>query len=414
MSKKLLLLSTVLSGMLSTQICASDESVETITKSQRINIEPFAGRITGSKVRLRTHPSLEGHVVREVTSGELFAIMGEENEFYAIVPTKGTKGYVFRTFILDGVVEGDRVNVRLYPDTDAPIVAQLNTGDKVETIVSDINNKWLEIDLPATSRFFIAKEYVERKGSVEMIAQMEKRQHEGMHHLSSALLFAQAEIQKPFEQIDLDSICHKLDVLIKEYAEIPDIASRALEAHSLMQDLYVQKKIAFLDKKIEKDTKPFKIDPLLQERLAKLGIELKQAPVEKNVVDIGEAASSTMGLVTSLGEEEITDKMLVWQPLEESLYHLWAAARGECSMEEFYEQEESNATVLTGFIEPYNRPVKNRPGDFILKSEHLPVAFLYSTKINLEKLVGKKVSVVGAPRPNNHFAFPAYYVLGIE
>lgn len=414
MSKKLLLLSTVLSGMLSTQICATDETIETITKNERHSFEPFAGRITGSKVRLRTHPTLEGHVVREAASGELFAVMGEEYDFYAVVPPKGTKGYVFRTFILDGNVEGDRVNVRLYPDTDAPIVAQLNTGNKVEAVVSDINNKWLEIDLPATSRFYIAKEYLEPKGHIEMIALMEKKQHEGTHHLSSALLYAQAEIQKPFEQIDLDSICHKLDVVIREYGEVPDLVSKAQEVVSLMQDLYVQKKIAFLDKKIEKDAKPFKIDPVLQERLAHLGIELNQAPVEKNVVDIGEAASSTIGLVSPLSDEEITDKMRAWKPLEESLYHLWAAARGECSMEEFYEQEESNATVLTGIVEPYNRPVKNRPGDFVLKSDNLPVAFLYSTRINLEKLVGKKVSVVAAPRPNNHFAFPAYYVLGIE
>lgn len=414
MSKKLMLLSTVLLGICSVQVSATEEQTDTATKKERSTLEPFAGRITGSKVRLRTHPNLEGHVVREIAPGELFAVMGEENDFYAVAPSKGAKGYVFRTFILDGIVEADHVNVRLYPDTEAPIVAQLNTGDKVDAVVSDINNKWLEIDLPANARFYIAKEYVEPKGSIEMIAQMEKRHHEGAHHLTSALLFAQAEIQKPFEQIDLDSICNKLVLLAKEYSDIPDIASRAQETHSLMQDLYVQKKIAFLEKRTDRDPKPFEIEPAQLARLAKLGIDLKQAPSEKNVVEIADAAASTMGMTATLGEEEITDKMLTWKPLEESLYHLWAAARGECTMEEFYEQEESNATALTGIVEPYNRPVKNRPGDFLLKCDNLPVAFLYSTRVNLEKLIGKKVTVIAAPRPNNHFAFPAYYVLSTE
>ncbi len=168
--------------------------------------EPFTGIISGSKVRMRTQPSLEGHVVRETTRGDLFAVMGETQDYYAILPPKGSKGYVFRTFILDGKVEGERVNVRLSPDTEAAVVAQLNRGDSVETTVSSTNNKWLEIDLPPTSRFYIAKEYLEKKGGIELIASFEKKKVEAGHHLSAASLFAQSEIQKPFEQIDFDRI----------------------------------------------------------------------------------------------------------------------------------------------------------------------------------------------------------------
>ncbi|MCH9625881.1 MAG: hypothetical protein S4CHLAM123_10660 [Chlamydiales bacterium] len=132
------------------------------------------------------------------------------------------------------------------------------------------------------------------------------------------------------------------------------------------------------------------------------------------VTNIAEAATTTFGLATTLSGEKLTDKMLVWQPLEESLFHLWAAVNSDQDMEEFYQQEEQGATLLSGIVEPYNRPVKNRPGDFLLKSDALPIAFLYSTKVNLEQFVGKKVTVIGAPRPNHNFAFPAYFVLDVE
>lgn len=405
MSKKLL--ATLLLASLTLVLKANEEKPNPTFSS-------FTGKIIGSKVRMRTQPTLDSHVVSETRNGQLFAVTGEEGDYYAIQPKKGMKGYVFRTFVLDGVVEGDRVNVRLYPDIEAPVVAQLNTGDRIEAVVSDVNNKWLEIDLPASSHFYVAKEYIENIGPVEMIASMEKRHREATHHLSSAFLFAQAQIQKPFEQIDLDTINSKFEKLTKDYADLSDISERAEEAHSVIQDIYVQKKIAFLESKTQRGPVHVEINPSHLDRLAKLGIEIQPTHEEKNVSEIAEAATTTMGIASTLSDNEITDKMLVWQPLEESLFHLWAVANGEQDMEAFYNIEEMNATILSGIIEPYNRPVKNRPGDYLLRSENLPVAFLYSTRVNLDRLVGKRVTIIASPRPNNNFAFPAYYVLSVE
>lgn len=378
------------------------------------SFDAFAGRITGSKVRLRTQPNIEGYVIRETRNGEMFAVNGEDNDFYTIVPPKGTKGYVFRTFVLDGVIEGERVNVRLYPDVEAPIIGQLNKGDKIVAAISEVNNKWLEIDPPANAHFYIAKEYIEKLGPVEMIAQIEKRNQEAAHRLSSAFLFAQAEIQKSFEQIDLDSISHKFLSLAAEFTDMAEIAEKAKEANAIIQDIYVQKKIAFLENKTEGSYKKFELDPTQRDRLAKLGIDIKPAREEKNVHRIAHATSTSLGLASTFINENASEKMLIWQPLEESLFHLWAAARGEGTVEQFYENERENAAVLTGVIEPYSRPVKNRPGDYLLRCDNLPVAFLYSTRVDLEKLVGKKISIIAAPRPNNNFAFPAYYVLSLE
>jgi hypothetical protein len=41
----------------------------------------------------------------------------------------------------------------------------------------------------------------------------------------------------------------------------------------------------------------------------------------------------------------------------------------------------------------------------------LPIAYLYSTQVDLQGKVGQAVTLQAAPRPNHHFAFPAYFVL---
>lgn len=373
-------------------------------------LSPFTGEIVGSKVRMRIQPTLDGYVVRETQNGEMFVVVSETNDYYAVIPPKQSKGYVFRTFILDGEVEGERVNVRLYPDMDAPVVGQLNRGDHVISTVSDANTKWLEIDLPESSRFYIAKEYIENKGSAELLAIIEKKRTEAVHRLSAAALFAQAEIQKPFEQIDLDHITTKFEQISQEYHDLPLIVEQAQETTTLMQEIYVQKKIAFLEGKANCRPISSELDSEHLAKLAKLADNTSSAHTQY-VSDIAASASRTMGLASTLGGAEITDKMLIWQPLEESIYHLWAAANGERSLDEFYSEEEQAAMILTGIVEPYSRPVKNRPGDFLLKNNNMPVAFLYSTRVNLEKLVGQKITILAAPRPNHNFAFPAYFVI---
>ncbi|MCP5470290.1 MAG: hypothetical protein H7A36_07305 [Chlamydiales bacterium] len=376
--------------------------------------DPFTGSVMGSKVRLRTQPNLEGHVVCETTPGQLFGVVGEENDYYAVTPPRGTKGYVFRTFVLDNVIEGERVNVRLYPDIEAPVVARLNTGDRVSSSVSDINSKWLEVELPDSAHFYIAKEYVEKQGDIAMVKEHEARHHEATHLLSAAFLYAQGEIQKSFPQIEIENVHSKFNNLTTKYTDLKDIVAHAEDASRLVQELYTQKKIAFLESRASNTASRVEFNQEHIDQLAALGINVQRVHEENAVADIADAAIATMGLAATLGDDEMTDKMSVWEPLEEALFHLWAAANGEDSIEDFYRSEDLHAVYLSGMVEAYNKPVKNLPGDFLLKTENQPVAFLYSTRVNLQKMIGRNVTVRVAPRPNNHFAFPAYYVLSVE
>jgi hypothetical protein len=343
----------------------------------------------------------------------MLGITGEQEDFYLVQAPTNFKGYVFRTFVLDNVVEGDNINIRLFPDADAPIIGKLSRGEKVTAVVSDLNNKWLEIDAPSSVHFFIAKEYIEKCGPIEMLAQVEKRHHEATYHLSSAFHFAQSELQKSFEEIDLESITKKFSTITKEYGDIKAVSIKANEVLTIVQDTYLQKKIAFLEARTGKnESSSLTFNDNQRAKLQELGMQVELSTHNGN---IAEKATKAIGLAEAMAAvSSETERMHVWQPLEESIYHLWMATNGEKSVQQFYKEEELHATLLTGVLEAYTRPVKNRPGDYILKNNNLPIAFVYSTRVDLEKMVGTQVTVKAAPRPNNNFAFPAYFILSLE
>ena len=83
---------------------------------------------------------------------------------------------------------------------------------------------------------------------------------------------------------------------------------------------------------------------------------------------------------------------------------------------DFYAEEKLQAVALKGMIEAYEKPIKNKPGDYVLINTftNLPIAYLYSTSVNLQEHVGQEVTLIAAPRSNHHFAYPAYFVLSVE
>ena len=356
------------------------QEIAPLAISETKSFSPFTGRIKGKKVRLRTQADLESRVVQEINRNELVVVLGEKGDFYAVEPPAGLKAYVFRTFILDGIVEGNRVNVRLEPSLDAPVIGHLSNGDRIKGAISSLNNKWYEISPPAGTRFYISKEFINPIGGPEMKAQIDKRRTAAEQLLDGALLLTQVEMKKSFQEMEIDRIRHNYQIVMNDFTEFPDLCDKAKEAFNILQEEYTQRKIAYLEEKAEGKTE-------------------------------SQGAITSPRLEVALNP---TDRMKLWEPIEESLYMAWATRHDDRSMEEFYEEQKQNAQVLTGIVEQYSAPVKRKPGDFILKDKDLPVAYIYSTHLNLQDLVGKKVTVVGTKRENNNFAFPAYFVLSVE
>lgn len=367
--------------MISEPKAAPKKVAEKITE---VSVNPFTGKIKGRKVRMRLRPDLDSRIIKELTKNELVTVVGEKGDFWAVQAPAGIKGYVFRSFVLDNVVEGSRVNVRLEPSLDAPVMAHLNSGDKIENpSVSPINPKWLEIAPPPSTHFYIAKEYIDYAGGPEVKAQMDKRQSAAEQLLDSTSLISKTEMRKSFENVDFDRIVKGYNTVINDFSEFPELAEQAKEALAAFQEDYLQKRIEHLEAQAN---------------------EQHIASDSKQSVDLSKFENISM----------ITDKMKFWEPIEESLYLSWANINDNKTQQDYYEEQKLAAIEVSGIIEPYTGPAKHKPGDFILRDKDVPVACVYSTQVNLQSLVGKHVKLVAAPRPNNNFAFPAFYVLSVE
>lgn len=378
------------------------------------SLAAFTGKVTKNKVRLRLQPNLESRILKELNRGDLIIVEGESEDFYAVRPPLDLKAYVFRSYVLDNVVEASHVNVRLEPDTDAQVIAQLNQGDRVEGNISPLNSKWLEITPPASTFFYIAKDYVENIGDSQLIQTLEKRKNEANALLVSANATIEAELQKPYPEMNMDPAFMQLNQVINHYADFQEQNSRAKELIMSAQEQYLHKKISYLENEAKKSeawksknsqlTHEIKIH---QEKLSQLEQEIHAKPgIPSN------AAPSGMTLEKS---EFNTEKMLAWLPIEYALYSNWIQEHPGKSMKEFYHEQMQNSMIVQGLIEPYNRNVKNKPGDYILVNKAgLPIAYLYSTQVNLNEQLGKLVNLKVATRPHNNFAFPAYFVLTVE
>jgi hypothetical protein len=405
----------------------------------------FTGKITGNNVRLRLQPNLEGFIVRELYRGYHIVIEDEENGFYVVKAPADIKAFVYRTFVLDGIIEGSRVNVRLGPSLDDPVIMQFNSGDKVTGVISPLNTKWLEIDIPADTTFYVAREYVEYAGPPSFLAQYEERRKELSNLINAAYFSAQAEMKKDFSVIDFDKIITSFQNILTDYKDFPHNVEQAQEMLEGFHDTFLQKKISFLEMKTNTSS----------EQWASKSSELSQqiASYEERLSDLtsGKTISSTSMSNTSqkkeiyssektkeeaplsISTQEITtlelpdfayedsssitlnEAMRSWMPREESFFKTWVLGNPTKTKRDFSIEETLSSTMLTGILEPYSRFVRNKPGDFILKdSNGVTIAYLYSTKVDLQEKTNTEITVKANIRENNDFAFPAFHVQSIE
>ena len=271
------------------------EEVQEIATPSVPALFPFTGKVNGNKVRLRIRPELDSPVVQELAKDDLFTIVGEEEGFWAVDAPKNANLYIFRSFVLDNVVEGSRVNVRLYPDLEAPIIAHLNTGDRIDGRVCTANSKWLEISPPSGTRFFVAKDFIEKIGPADIKAQMDERLAKSAEKLHSLTQLANAELSKELSAIDTDRVIKAYEAFMEENREFPSKVAAAREALVHFQQASIQKKAPV-------------IEPKADDKVA-IAFE-KTASRKKPAAKAPEASPA------------VTDKMLLWGPVEESLLPL--------------------------------------------------------------------------------------------
>lgn len=388
--------------------------------------ESFTGKIRGKQVRMRLEPSTDSQILHELTTGDLVIVTGMQNDFYSIRPPKGMKAFVYRTYIIDDVVEGNRVNVRSAPDLDAPVIAQLNKGDHIEGHVSPLNNKWLQIQLPEPIRFYVASEFIEKVGDANMLARAEQRQQQATKDVDAAQTACQDELCRAYLDIDIETATDGLRRVIRDYADVPDEQQRAAKFLASAEENYNRKKIEHLESQALAASHAWhtRCQELADHMCAQhehlealeRSLHARNADMIPPCPPVNEIPIEVSKPKQPIAKDKLTEGMTVWLPQEGVAYETWVKTHPDDTMERFYEEQAEGAMRLKGSIQPYRRSVKNRPGNYLLMDQidEIPIGFLYSTKVNMDKWVGKQVMLLVAPRPNNNFAFPAYFVLNVE
>jgi hypothetical protein len=381
---------------------SSNESQE---KSPALEF-PYTGKILGNKVRMRLKADLESPVVGQLKKNDLLLVKGEDKEFFSVTPPKDFKAYVFRSFILDNTVISDRVNARLQPNLEAPILLQLKKGDKVFGNITSLDNEWIEFPIPQSVNFYVAKDFLTFAGDRDYYAKMEKRKDEAKKLLQSAYFLTTSECKKPFDEMNCDEAISQFEALIKGYTEFPDYVQGAKDGLSLLQDNYLQKKISFLENKAnitdnEKEE--------LFTKLSSLSKSLQLISEEDTPSTLSAKHVQSQKQPSSLPQH-----MAAWLSIEDELFQTWATYNPQKTVEDFYNEQKVNATKIKGVVYKYEKKSASKPGNYLLKKDSTPVAFLYSTEVDLENAIGEEVSLSVTPRPNNRYAFPAYFVNSIE
>ena len=296
-----------------------------VTQAQGIQgaFEPFTGCIRRNKVRMRIGADVNSPIVSELAQGVLLEVVGEQEDFYAVHPPEPMKVYVYRTYVLNQQIDASRVNLRLEPSIDAPIVGQMHKGERAEGQVSQANDQWIEINLPDTIPLYVAKEFIEKVGPVEYLS------------------------------------------------NLSTVQARRKEAAAPM---------------------PMPMP----------------TPMAASAPHLHHHAPPSIPL-------SMPDSMSSWIAREEQIFAEWRKQYPEGNMTAFYAAEQNKALPLKGIIQPYTRALRHRPGNFLLihPDNGHPIAFLYSTTIDLQEHVGNSLSLLAVPRPNYNCAFPAFFILSL-
>ena len=116
-------------------------------------------RVTGDRVSLRTAPSLEAGVLDRAMRGDVFKELGRSNEWVAVEAPEYVDAWVSESYLTNGVVIPNRLNVRSGPNRNYAVLTVVEEGTKLEEL--DRFHEWVKVAPPEGSRVWIHVDYTE-------------------------------------------------------------------------------------------------------------------------------------------------------------------------------------------------------------------------------------------------------------
>lgn len=179
--------------MFSTHAAAADN------KSAAV-IFPFLGEVNTNNINVRSGHGVNFEKVGQLLKGEKIVVLGEDNGWYKIRLPRTTENFVSAQFVKaiskdEGVVTGDRVNVRSGAGVDFPMTAQLERGAMIS--LTACADGWCKFESSTDIYSWVSREYIVFKsgdvGGVQKSAALSPE----VFAVTSDLKFSQKNVELP-------------------------------------------------------------------------------------------------------------------------------------------------------------------------------------------------------------------------
>ncbi|MEN7972769.1 MAG: SH3 domain-containing protein [Verrucomicrobiota bacterium] len=121
--------------------------------------EGFKVRVTGDRVSLRANPDINSELLERAMQGEELVFLGQTNGWVAVQAPESLDFWVSGQYVVNGVVQPTKLNIRSGPSQNYSVVCVVNKGDSI-SLRGEFND-WLKIAPPAGSLVWISEDYVE-------------------------------------------------------------------------------------------------------------------------------------------------------------------------------------------------------------------------------------------------------------
>ncbi len=349
----------------------------------------FTGKVQVHCAPLRASPQSEAIAVMEVERATLLQITGKEGDFYQVLPPDGLKAYIASRYVNNQSVVGQHVNIRSRPNTESAILGQLNTGDAIKATPLMKAPDWMELPFPADRKLYIRADLTKRVAGDETFEQLQQLRGDILKALTEAQTL-NAEAQRQLVGDDLTQISWTQVRASYEKAHV--LASRSEAFSELAQSADQQLQKAFLK---------YQASFSQAEQAKKAHLEPSQKPTEQ---PSGEVDAN-----------RLLTKPNAWAKVEQLRLEEWLHAHPEKTHEHYALDQQGQSLILEGTPVVFARlDLRQKPGDYILMRRDLPVAYLYSARIDLEQSKEKNHKFQVVKRDDLGFALPAYCVISIQ
>ncbi len=99
---------------------------------------PFLGLVTNDNINVRAGANINFEVLCKLTANEKVVVVGKNYNWYKIILPKDAACYVNEKYVLieesQGLITGNRINIRAKPNENSSILGQVNKGGKIKIL----------------------------------------------------------------------------------------------------------------------------------------------------------------------------------------------------------------------------------------------------------------------------------------